>query len=446
MTESESKRLFDKFNPVSDIVRCPNGRAIVRKALDIYAQAAVNLYGIIRRDEFVKIFNSQNTDQTTSEEVYILLLPLVLKSGWYGFYKDYIVHYAVLHDFDWVENLEAHQADKPRYIPEREEFLKYADENYEDNDHWWNVHKFLFNAFGYSKNTSDGFEEIKNYLINSSGIHELGSILDKYNLIFNEENQMQEFLQLLMTARNNSRIWENNGYTASEMYEILSERKQKVVKFPIQQRQKVGRNDPCPCGSGKKYKKCCGLIAESGLAQLSPEDLKLFYETWYKLLDFVNQKLGVVSIRTKPVYPQDTDESKLHKIREKLWENPELIDEFIEGTDDLSETEINLLKSWREKHIKDSFILMSHTAEYSIFMGGGPTKLYAVKGMTSSIADAVHRPLPIMLETVLLPFKDVIIYDSFIAAMSIGFGSGAMEMFEADYNKSLENFGIITKL
>ncbi|MBV6682350.1 SEC-C domain-containing protein [Bacillus sp. JRC01] len=21
---------------------------------------------------------------------------------------------------------------------------------------------------------------------------------------------------------------------------------------------KVGRNNPCPCGSGKKYKKCCG--------------------------------------------------------------------------------------------------------------------------------------------------------------------------------------------
>jgi len=24
---------------------------------------------------------------------------------------------------------------------------------------------------------------------------------------------------------------------------------------------KVGRNDPCPCGSGKKYKKCCGREA-----------------------------------------------------------------------------------------------------------------------------------------------------------------------------------------
>ena len=25
-----------------------------------------------------------------------------------------------------------------------------------------------------------------------------------------------------------------------------------------QEKKKVGRNDPCPCGSGKKYKKCCG--------------------------------------------------------------------------------------------------------------------------------------------------------------------------------------------
>ena len=27
-------------------------------------------------------------------------------------------------------------------------------------------------------------------------------------------------------------------------------------------RQKIGRNDPCPCGSGKKYKHCCGPVAE----------------------------------------------------------------------------------------------------------------------------------------------------------------------------------------
>jgi preprotein translocase subunit SecA len=34
---------------------------------------------------------------------------------------------------------------------------------------------------------------------------------------------------------------------------------QKPQQMPVQRTEKkVGRNDPCPCGSGKKYKKCCG--------------------------------------------------------------------------------------------------------------------------------------------------------------------------------------------
>nr|WP_272917305.1 SEC-C metal-binding domain-containing protein [Halobacillus litoralis] len=34
------------------------------------------------------------------------------------------------------------------------------------------------------------------------------------------------------------------------------EPREKVV--PFKQDRKIGRNEPCPCGSGKKYKKCCG--------------------------------------------------------------------------------------------------------------------------------------------------------------------------------------------
>jgi uncharacterized protein YecA (UPF0149 family) len=32
----------------------------------------------------------------------------------------------------------------------------------------------------------------------------------------------------------------------------------RIVRKPAVS-QKIGRNDPCPCGSGKKYKKCCGM-------------------------------------------------------------------------------------------------------------------------------------------------------------------------------------------
>ena len=37
-------------------------------------------------------------------------------------------------------------------------------------------------------------------------------------------------------------------------------------------KHKISRNDPCPCGSGKKYKKCCGLFHD-GKALPPPEKL-----------------------------------------------------------------------------------------------------------------------------------------------------------------------------
>ncbi|HHX20350.1 MAG TPA: hypothetical protein GX722_01040 [Clostridiales bacterium] len=30
------------------------------------------------------------------------------------------------------------------------------------------------------------------------------------------------------------------------------------ARQPVKAGEKVGRNSPCPCGSGKKYKHCCG--------------------------------------------------------------------------------------------------------------------------------------------------------------------------------------------
>ena len=44
--------------------------------------------------------------------------------------------------------------------------------------------------------------------------------------------------------KNKIAVWTLNGYTLCDKNQVKSE--------------KIGRNDSCPCGSGKKYKKCCG--------------------------------------------------------------------------------------------------------------------------------------------------------------------------------------------
>lgn len=52
-------------------------------------------------------------------------------------------------------------------------------------------------------------------------------------------------------------------YNLPQWEGILSEERRKEItkeynRSRIAVSNKVGRNDPCPCGSGKKYKKCCG--------------------------------------------------------------------------------------------------------------------------------------------------------------------------------------------
>jgi hypothetical protein len=41
-------------------------------------------------------------------------------------------------------------------------------------------------------------------------------------------------------------------------------------------KEKAGRNDPCPCGSGKKFKKCCGVLPVKRFsAQIIEEETKV---------------------------------------------------------------------------------------------------------------------------------------------------------------------------
>ncbi|MDD7601886.1 MAG: SEC-C metal-binding domain-containing protein [Firmicutes bacterium] len=53
-------------------------------------------------------------------------------------------------------------------------------------------------------------------------------------------------------------------YTLEEWEDVLSKEKmEEIVKEykrsrTVRKEKEPGRNDPCPCGSGKKYKKCCG--------------------------------------------------------------------------------------------------------------------------------------------------------------------------------------------
>lgn len=71
--------------------------------------------------------------------------------------------------------------------------------------------------------------------------------VDFEKLFFNMLKAEAEYLYTLPQ-------WENI-LSEEKMIEIIKDYKRSKT---VHKEKEPGRNDPCPCGSGKKYKKCCG--------------------------------------------------------------------------------------------------------------------------------------------------------------------------------------------
>lgn len=442
-TNDKSKSLFYQYNREADLVRCPYGRSSVRRQLDAYAKGAVNLYGAIRRQDLVDLFNQQNEDQTDPEELYVLLLPLVYKKQDYGFYKDYLVHSDFLSELLLLDPLIQIKETKPLYRPEKEELLAYANQDLVDNDAWREVLFYMLETFGVSKTSTDAFYELRDHLMTDGGISQLGSIMETYGLYLEFED-LQDFLNLLTEAHNHTRLWENNGYTPAELHEMERAELKERDPFTFEAAGRVGRNEPCPCGSGKKYKHCCARREASMSAQLRQQDQAAFYRIWLDLIIYVNDRMKVT-----PYLINDAgiNQEDIHKVREVLWEKPQLIDDYIRE-EDLSPEEVAILISWKTHHIKGIFVIMEYRHDYAVFMSDQTDDkviLYGVKGISEPVSSTLMARLPMTVETVLLPFKDQIIYDSFLSRWPVGFGEGMQALFRDMYKKGLED-GILTSL
>ncbi|MGI6561776.1 MAG: SEC-C metal-binding domain-containing protein [Clostridia bacterium] len=69
-----------------------------------------------------------------------------------------------------------------------------------------------------------------------------------------------EYEKLLWNMYNAKAEWLYNLEEWNDIFdkEKRDEIRKNYLETVTAKREKPGRNDPCPCGSGKKYKKCCG--------------------------------------------------------------------------------------------------------------------------------------------------------------------------------------------
>ncbi len=108
----------------------------------------------------------------------------------------------------------------------------------------------------------ESFKLFEQMLLNIN--REITSFLSRATLPLPDENQVREARQP-QAPQKGLRAGRQNDFdraAAQQRQAIDNSRQQPQKVMPVHVEKKVGRNDPCPCGSGKKYKNCHGRDAE----------------------------------------------------------------------------------------------------------------------------------------------------------------------------------------
>lgn len=269
-----------------------------------YFNAFSKFYDIISMKEAFGIIKRHNGD-LISEEALIAFSEIARHDGGHYYYilgKDElyedapdteimdmeIIHESLVDvDLDIYYDVSETQRGKPLYIPEKEELLKYADDMYyEHTPQTETLSDFFRNKMGMDIKKADDLVDECVMCITCSVIPQenpIDAILTDFNRMKVKFTKFQhaEFLHLICDLANNTRLPCNRGFTPNELADRMGIGEAKtisgisavnsgktfdsseiglveVVHNSILTGGKAGRNDPCPCGSGKKYKKCCG--------------------------------------------------------------------------------------------------------------------------------------------------------------------------------------------
>ncbi len=208
-------------------------------------------------------------------------------------------------DFELYFQNKKGQQGKPFYIPGKKQLLLYSDADYyEETPEVTALKTFIKKRFELTDtHVSAIFEDILYFTkYYSNGLSRIMHVFETMGLVFESEVDLQPFVDLYQQFNNNARMPFNRGYTPNEIFQMYPSKKRipqsislganirnaiadgtvdiadlcetiLTANLPSEELRSnllkeianitaapknVGRNELCPCGSGKKYKKCCG--------------------------------------------------------------------------------------------------------------------------------------------------------------------------------------------
>jgi hypothetical protein len=181
---------------------------------------------------------------------------------------------------------------------------------------------------------------------------------------------------------------------------------------------------------------------------LEPQDVALFFKLHRSLMFFVNQRLKVVpdDVASADAFAALSPQVRL-KVRDALNAHLDLIESFVdENPAHLPTNELDIVRSWRHL-VHGRFYVFRELKKYTVFLSTtSPAIAYGVLALSQPFEELIGPSLPVLTQTVLLPFKGVIVYDGLMSSYNIWFGPGIRRNLNQDFKEAKARHGIITSL
>lgn len=232
--------------------------------LKMYKDASIHLYGVIELVDFIALYEQYEGETLDKAAFFEWLERDSAFCGGYYYENGYLIDesFSMVSEEEFVYFFHERE-DKAYYRPSKEEFLRYADEYYYEETSEVKVLRDYLN-----KRYPNYKEEIEDVIldmilarryeikISSQFMQDILTNFEMIGIHFNTLEEVKQLSDLVVPVLNHTRIWINKGHSPKELRKDNLSSDFKGSKIVIS--SKVGRNDPCPCGSGLKYKKCCG--------------------------------------------------------------------------------------------------------------------------------------------------------------------------------------------
>ena len=286
LSDEEIDDLFSQIPLSRDTIEC----------ILMYMDAAVRLYGLVPLNKLLDIYNSQNPPVSPDLFIAVSMIADYMDTDYALLLRDdlpsetleeKLAAYEIVGDYllfedpeENIRNLREMQSGKPLKILPKKQFLQFKDPCYFPAT----PQRSAMAKFLHRRERSlpmpawDYCSCIQELLVIDARMQVIMDFIEEDNISFDRPGDFEEFANLLMNLNNHTHKHCNNGHTPDELFHehtrTLPHTARKVSDAQISifnpefsapapvpatvSDAKIPRNAPCPCGSGKKYKNCCG--------------------------------------------------------------------------------------------------------------------------------------------------------------------------------------------